>query len=54
MGEEGEAIALLQNAMKIKNPTIRKLKATIREYLTSIASSSNSRLASRDANDTTD
>lgn len=48
----GEAIALLQGAIKIKNPTIRKLKSVIREFLAAISISSDSRLASRDTGDT--
>lgn len=51
-GEGTEAIALLQDAIKIKNPTIRKLKSAIRKYLTNIGSSTDSRMASRDASDT--
>ena len=39
-------IAILQNALKIKNPTIRKLKSAIREYLASIARSKDSQMAS--------
>lgn len=52
-GEGTEAIALLQDAIKIKNPTIRKLKSAIREYLASIGSSSDSHLASSITDDTT-
>lgn len=33
-GGDIEAIALLQDAVKLKNPTIRKLKSAIREFLT--------------------
>lgn len=50
---EGKAIAILRDAIKIKNPTIRKLKTAIRQYLTKISSSSDSRLASRDTDDIT-
>lgn len=50
---EGKAIAILRDAIKIKNPTIRKLKTAIRQYLTKISSSSDSRLASRNTDDIT-
>lgn len=36
------AIAILREVLKIKNPTIRKLKSAIREFLTKITSSSDS------------
>lgn len=39
-------IVILQNALKIKNPTIRKLKSAIREYLTSVDCSKDSQVDS--------
>lgn len=49
MGRGGdiEAIALLQDVIKLKNPTIRKLKSAIREFLTKNSSSSDSPKASQ-------
>ncbi len=43
---EALPITILQNALKIKNPTIRKLKSAIREYLTSVDCSKDSQMAS--------
>lgn len=45
------AIALLQDAIKIKNPTIRKLKSAIREYLAVTTVSSDSQKVSPRAAD---
>ncbi len=39
-------IPILQNALKIKNPTIRKLKSAIREYLAIVDRSKDSQMAS--------